>query len=169
MDIKKLCYIVVLTTILFTQEEILTFIPSIQLTFFLIILYGAVLGIKYASLIVLIHVLLDNLYMSSFTIFTIGPMLIGYFICLAGGYLLRNKNEYIIAVFSGICALIYSALFIPINTFVYHVDVIAYMISDIPFVLTMVSCNVISVIFLYKPMYKLLNKEINKNELIETI
>ena len=159
MNVKKLCYIVVLTTILFVQEEVLTFIPSVQFTFFLIILYGATIGLGYGSIIVVIHVLLDNLYMSSFTIFTIGPMLIGYEITLICGYLLRNRSEWIIALASGICALIYAALFIPVNIVVYNVDPIAYIIADIPFDVVLVCCNVLCVLILYKPMYKLLNDE----------
>ena len=161
MNVKKLCYIVVLTTILFVQEQVLTFIPSVQFTFFLIILYGATVGIGYGSIIVLIHVLLDNLYMSSFTIFTIFPMLIGYEITLICGYLFKNKSEWVIAASSALCAIIYAALFIPINVFVYNIDPIAYIIADIPFDIVLVCCNVLCVIILYKPMFKLLDDKIN--------
>ena len=61
MNIKKLCYIVVLTTILFVQEQVLTFIPSVQFTFFLIILYGATRGMGYGIIIAVINVLLYNI------------------------------------------------------------------------------------------------------------
>ena len=161
MNVKKLCYLVVLTTILFVQEQVLTFIPSVQFTFFLIILYGATVGIGYGSIIVLIHVLLDNLYMSSFTIFTIFPMLIGYEITLICGYLFKNKSEWVIAASSALCAIIYAALFIPINVFVYNIDPIAYIIADIPFDIVLVCCNVLCVIILYKPMFKLLDDKFN--------
>ena len=164
MSVKKLCYIVVLTTILFVQEEVLTFIPSVQLTFFLIILYGVTVGLGYGSIIVIIHVLLDNLYMSSFTIFTIFPMIIGYEITLLFGYLLRNKNEWIIAIASAICALIYAALFIPVNVFIYNVDARAYIIADIPFDIVMMCSNVLCVLLLYKPMYKVLTEDFSINE-----
>ena len=67
MTVKKLCYLVAFTTILFVQEEVLTIIPSVQFTFLLILLYGATIGIGYGSIVVVAHVLLDNLYMASFT------------------------------------------------------------------------------------------------------
>ena len=162
MTIKKLCYLVVMTTILFVQEELLTVIPSVQLTFFLIMIYGATIGIGYGSIIVVAHVLLDNLFMSSFTIATIGPMLIGYEITLILGYLLRGKNEFLNGVANGFCAIIYSALFIPVNIWLYNVNPTAYVIADIPFVLVMVTCNFLCAIFLYKPIYKLLYDEFNK-------
>lgn len=167
MSVKRLCYLVMLTAVLFVQEEVLTFIPSVQLTFFLIILYGATVGIRDGSIIVIIHVLLDNLYMSSFGIYTIGPMLVGYEITLVVGYLFKNKSEWLIAIMSGVCALIYAGLFIPVNIFVYDVDPIAYIIADIPFDLVMVTCNICCVLFLYKPLYSILDNELNKKEIEE--
>ncbi len=169
MTVKKLCYLVVLTTILFVQEELLTIIPSVQLTFFLIMIYGATIGIGYGSLIVVAHVLLDNLYMSSFGISTIAPMLIGYEITLTMGYLLRGKSEILNGIVNAGCAVIYSALFIPINIFVYDVEPLAYVIADIPFVLVMMTCNMFCALFLYKPIYKLLNNEFNKDKYISDI
>lgn len=162
MTIKKLCYLVVMTTILFVQEELLTIIPSVQLTFFLIMIYGATIGIGYGSLIVITHVLLDNLFMSSFTFATIIPMLIGYEITLIFGYLLRGKNEFLNGGVNALCAIIYSALFIPMNVIIYEVNPTAYIIADIPFVLIMMTCNFLCAIFLYKPIYKLLYDEFHK-------
>ncbi len=156
MTVKKLCYLVAFTTILFVQEEVLTIIPSVQFTFLLILLYGATLGIGYGSIVVVAHVLLDNLYMASFTIFTIGPMLIGYEVTLIIGYLLRNKSEWIVAISSIFCALFYVLLFYPINVYIYDVDLFAYFIADIPFDLVMVSCNFITVLFLFKPLKRVI-------------
>ena len=169
MTVKKLCYLVVLTTILFVQEELLTVIPSVQLTFFLIMIYGATIGLGYGSIIVLAHVLLDNLYMGSFYITTIGPMIIGYEITLLAGYLLRGKNEFLNGTINALCAVIYSALFIPVNIFVYDVEPLAYMIADIPFVLVMMTCNMFCALFLYKPIYNLLNKEFNKEKVQQVV
>ncbi len=169
MTVKKLCYLVVLTTIIFVQEELLTPIPSVQLTFFLVMIYGATLGIGYGSLIVVTHVLLDNLYMSSFGITTIGPMIIGYEITLLLGYLLRGKNEILNGAINALCAVIYSSLFIPINIFVYDVEPLAYIIADIPFVLVMMTCNMFCALFLYKPIYKLLDNEFNKDKNINQL
>jgi hypothetical protein len=82
-------------------------------------------------------------------------------------YLLRGKSEFLNGVINAICAIIYSALFIPINVVVYDVEPLAYIIADIPFVLVMVSCNMICALFLYKPIYKVITENINKE--IETL
>ena len=58
---KDLVLIALLTSILFLQEQLLSFIPNVQLTFFLIVLYSKKLGIVKSSLIILIYVIIDNL------------------------------------------------------------------------------------------------------------
>ena len=40
-NLKKLIYVSLFTAILFVQEELLTFIPDVQFTFILVMLYGA--------------------------------------------------------------------------------------------------------------------------------
>ena len=167
MTVKKLCYIVMLTAILFVQEEALTFIPNVQLTFFLIVVYGATIGIVDGSLVVIIHVLLDNLIMGSFTFYVIAPMLIGYEIALILGYLLRNKSEFYLALGAGIAGFIYSMIFWGSTVIFFKVDPVVYIIQDIPFELVLITCNVITVLFLYKPIKKLILEHYPKKKLVE--
>lgn len=162
ITVRDMTLMVCLTAILFVQEEMLAFIPNIQFTFLLMLLYGSVLGPKRASIIMVIHVMLDNLFMSSFGVFTIVPMLIGYEITILFGYIFGKRNEYLLSVFAGLSAIIYSLLFIPINIYVYDVKPIVYIISDIPFTAIMAICNIFCVIYLYKPLYKVLNEQYNK-------
>ena len=58
---KDLVLIALLTSFLFLQEQLLSFISNVQLTFFLIVLYSKKLGIVKSSLIILIYVIIDNL------------------------------------------------------------------------------------------------------------
>ena len=66
ITVKELCILAFLTVVLFIQEELFTFIPNFQFTFLLLAIYVVVLGYKRTSLIVLAHVLLDNLFMGSY-------------------------------------------------------------------------------------------------------
>ncbi len=169
LTVKDISIMVMLTAILFVQEELLTLIPNIQFTFLLIMLYGAVLGPKKASLIVLIHVLLDNLFMSSFIPTVILPMLIGHEITMLIGYLLKNNNLIILSIGITISSLIYAFLFFITTIYVYEINPIAYLIADIPFDIILIACNILCVILLYKPLYKILDDNINikKEESIE--
>ena len=166
MDVRDIAIMVMLTTILFVQEELLTLIPNIQFTFLLIMLYGAVLGPKKASLIVLVHVLLDNLFMSSFIPTVILPMLIGHEITMLIGYFLKNKNTIILSIGITIASLIYAFLFFITTIFIYNVNPLAYLLADIPFDLILISCNILCIILLYKPLYKTLFENINKEEIV---
>ncbi len=165
MNVSDIAIMVMLTAILFVQEELLTLIPNIQFTFLLIMLYGAVLGPKKASLIVLVHVLLDNLFMSSFIPTVILPMLIGHEITMLIGYFLKNKNTIILSIGITIASLIYAFLFFITTIFIYNVNPLAYLLADIPFDLILISCNILCIILLYKPLYKILFENINKEEL----
>ncbi len=163
LAVKDIAIMVMLTAILFVQEELLTFIPNIQLTFMLIMLYGAVLGPKRASLIVLVHVLLDNLFMSSFIPTVILPMLIGHEITMLLGYLLRNKNIVILSIGITISSLIYAFLFFITTIYVYDINPLAYLLADIPFDIILIACNILCLILLFKPLRKILEENINNN------
>ncbi len=156
---------VMLTAILTVQEEALTFIPNVQLTFLLIIVYGATIGILDGTIVVLVHLILDNLIMNSFTPYIMIPMFIGLELALICGYLLKNRKEWIVSIFAGISGLIYCALFFISTVFFYKVDPMAYLIADIPFEITLIVCNIVTVLFLYKPLVKIINDNYPKKGL----
>lgn len=161
IKVKDIAIMVMLAALLFVQEEALTLIPNIQFTFLLIMLYGAVLGPKKASLIVLVHVLLDNLFMSSFTPTVMLPMLIGHEITMLIGYYLKNKNTIILSIGITISSIIYAFLFFITTIFVYDINPLTYLIADIPFDIILIACNILCVILIYNPLYKILNENIN--------
>ena len=73
---KDLVLISLLSSILILQEQLLSFIPNVQLTFFLIVLYSKKLGIVKSSLIILIYVIIDNLLSGSLSLLFMPFMLI---------------------------------------------------------------------------------------------
>ena len=164
MTIKRLCILVVLTTILFAQEELLTFIPNVQLTFLLVVIYGATIGIRDGTLVILAHVLLDNLFMGTFNLYCMAPQFLGLFITLIMARIFKNKNEIIQSLFGAIGALIYCWLYVLVNIWFLDVRFIDYLIADIPFEIILVASTVVSILFLYKPLVKLINKFLNNNE-----
>ena len=156
-----------LTAILIVQEELLTVIPNVQFTFLLIISYGATIGIIDGTLVVLVHVIVDNLVMNSFMPSVMIPMFVGLEITLIFGYLLRNKKEWIVAIFAGIAGFIYCMVFWGSTIIFYSVEPISYLISDIPFEVILITCNVITILFLYKPLINLINDHYPKERKME--
>ena len=76
--IKDITIIAFFSAILFVQEQLLTFLPNVQLTVFLIVLYSKVFGLSKTLIIILIHTILDNIIMSSFSLYYFPFMLIGW-------------------------------------------------------------------------------------------
>ena len=90
--IMKIVMTALLTAIIFVQEELLSFIPNVQLTVLLLVVYGAYCGPKWGTIIVLLHVFLDNLFVGSLTIYVMLPMFIGWEIIMLASYFVRKKK-----------------------------------------------------------------------------
>ena len=63
-----LALIAIFTAILFAQEQILTSLPGLQLSVFLMVLFSKTLGLTKTSIIIVLYVLLDSFYMNSFSL-----------------------------------------------------------------------------------------------------
>ncbi len=169
ITIRKMCIISLMAVILFVQEEALTILPNIQLTFLLISLFAAIFGIKYSLIIVSIHVILDNVVMGSFTPIVMIPMLIGYVILVIVMYLVKNENLLIKVIMASICSWIYCMLFLFANALWLDIDVKAYFIADIPFEILLILSTILTMTYLYRPLEKVIYREWNKNQIEEDI
>ena len=87
---KKLVMIAMFIAIIFAQEEALTAIPNVQLTVLLLMVYGAVVGQFWGTVIVLVHCLFDNLFMASLRPEVFIPMAIGWEIVMLFGWISKK-------------------------------------------------------------------------------
>ncbi|MCF0115033.1 MAG: hypothetical protein HUJ56_06735 [Erysipelotrichaceae bacterium] len=156
LSIKQLTLIAFLAVILFVQEEVLTFLPNIQLTIFLLVLYGKKLSLKENVLIIVIHVLLDNLVMGSFNMLYMPFMLIGWLVIpISLHTIFKEVNDTIPLAFLGILfSLIYSWLYIIPNVLVLHVNFTHYLMADILFEVVLAGSSFLSILLLYEPCSK---------------
>ncbi len=154
---KDITIIAVMTTILFVQEQLLASLPGIQLTVFLIILFSKKLGLAKSSIIIVLHVLLDNFYMSSFSLMYTPTMLIGWLIIPLSLCTIFKKVEspIILALLGVLYSFIYCWLYIIPSYFLISISPIAYLISDITFEITLAVVSFVSILFLYKPCSKI--------------
>ena len=160
---KDITIIAVMTTILFVQEQLLASLPGIQLTVFLIILFSKKLGLVKSSIIIVLHVLLDNFYMSSFSLMYTPTMLIGWLIIPLSLCTIFKKVEspIILALLGVLYSFIYCWLYIIPSYFLISIDPITYLISDIAFEITLAVVSFVSILFLYRPcsnIFELLKK-----------
>ena len=165
ITVKELCILAFLTVVLFIQEELFTFIPNFQFTFLLLAAYVCVFGYRKTSLIVLAHVLLDNLFMGSLTPIVMIPMWMGYMIYISVIWLLRNKRLWAIVLGAVLSVIIYCLLFLVVNAIFLDINPYAYWITDIPFEVMLASCTAFTLIYIFRPLSKKLNELWYKDEL----
>ena len=157
--IYDLVLISALTAILFVQEQLLSGIPGVQLTIFLIVLYSRKLGFVKSSIIVILHVLLDNFYMNSFSLQYTPAMLVGWMIIpiVICGLCKKVESPIIFALLGALFSFIYCWMYILPNYLLHQVDPFVYLGSDIIFEIILSFTSFITILFLYKPCYKLLS------------
>lgn len=160
MKVKDLVLIAFLTGLLFVQEEALTFLPNIQLTVFLLVLYAKKLGFKKTTLIITIHVLLDNMVFGGFnpiviTFMWIGWMWIPVILCLFFKHINTSMK---LACLGVLFALLYSWTFVVCSCFIFNMKFIHYMIADIPFELILALSSFLSILWLYEPVSKVFDR-----------
>ena len=84
-------------------------------------------------------------------------------------YLLRRRNEFVVALGSVIAGLFYVGLYMIVNIYVLDMDPLAYIIADIPVDILLVTSNIITVMFLYKPLKKLIENNINEEKTTDNL
>lgn len=158
MDKKKLStrdivLIAFLAILLFVQEEVLTFLPNIQLTVFLLVLYSKKLGMKRTSFIILIHVLFDNLLMGSFNLYYVPFMFLGWLLIptLLQTLFKRMNDSFSLAMLGILFSFLYSWIYLIPGIFLYQIDPVVYLMSDILLELLLAISSFLSILWLYDP------------------
>lgn len=167
INVKDITLIALMTTILFVQEQILTFIPNVQLTVFFLVLYSKKFGLLKTTTICLIHVVLDNFVMGSFNLIYMPFMFIGWVIIpISLNTVFKNVNSNIILAFLGIAfSISYSWIYIIPNCIVLQVDFITYLLADIIWEILLATSSFLTILLLYKPCSRKFDKYIIKKEI----
>ena len=154
LTVKDMALIAMFASILFIQEEALTFIPNVQLTVFLLVLYSKRLGFIRTAIIIIIHVILDNLVMGSFSVIWTPAMLIGWLLIpiVICTIFRKTENFIILAIAGAILSFTYCWCFVLPNYLVMHIDPLKYLASDIVFECILAASSFISILCLYIPV-----------------
>ncbi|MBP5153476.1 MAG: hypothetical protein ILP12_00500 [Lachnospiraceae bacterium] len=163
---RELCIMSLLTVILFLQEQILNFLPNIQLTVFLMLLYTKCLGLWKTGMIVTVYVLLDSAFMGSLN----PPFTGGQWVAWMAGVLLIatvfRKTENVPALTGGavLMAFLYCWIMILPTMWLLHVEFLPYLASDLLFEVILAASSALSTLLLYEPLSKLLRKLLKYTE-----
>ena len=160
MKSKDVVIISLLAVVLFVQEQLLMVIPNVSLTIILMILYSKKLGLKKTLLIIFVYCMLDNLYMSSFNIVFTPVMLIGWFIIpiTLNTVFKKVNNIFHLSLIAFLLSLTYSWAFVIPSCLMFDMNVITYMIADIPYELILGISSFATTLILYKPLSRVFDK-----------
>jgi hypothetical protein len=75
----------------------------------------------------------------------------------------KCNNIWILALIGSIHGLIYAFCYAIGGIIFYQIDIVAYMLADIPFTILLVVSNFITIIWLYKPLHKILSIFLSEN------
>ena len=153
--LRDLILIALSTSILVVQELVLSFLPNIQLTTLLLLVYTKIYGLKKSIVIVFIYVLIDNLLFGSIMMMHIViPMLLAWLVIVSSFSLLlkMTRHQIVYIVFAYLCGHVYGLMFVPFQAFILNIDPIAYMLVDIPWEIVMGISNALAVLWLFDPL-----------------
>ena len=164
MSSKDIALIAIFSVILFVQEQLLSFIPNVQLTVFLLVLYSKVLGFKKTALIVLIHTILDNLINGSLNLMYFPFMLLGWMIIpiVITTLFRKTENSLVLGVAGIIFSFIYCWLFMIPNLIVYKTNILSYIAVDIFWEIVLAISSFLTILWLYNLTSKFLREKLKE-------
>ncbi len=162
MPLKRMIMIAMSITILFAQKQMLMFLPNIQLTTVLILLFVTLFTFRESVLIIVGYVLLDSLFIWGFNPIYTPAMLIAWTLIpvLWHTVLNRTLNVRTLAFFGLFFGFLYGWVFIPFTMIQVGIfDIRPYLIADLPFELLMAGSNFVTILWLYEPLYAVFKRE----------
>jgi hypothetical protein len=164
--LKETALIALLAAILFVQQILLSFIPNVSFTVLLLFLYSKILGFRKTAIIILIHVTAINL-LSPF-----GPLLPVHIPSMIFGWLIipiflttifkKVEDPFTLAFLGLIHGFIYGWVYIPVSVFLLDIPFKEYFLMDLIFEVIMAVSSFVTILWLYKPLYKFLEKQLDK-------
>ena len=156
MKTKKIALFAVLTSLLLVQEQALSFIPNVQFSTLLILLFASSFKLRDSFTMLAVYVFIDSLYMGSFNLIYMVPMYIGWSLIPIGYHVFfkGRENHMALAFFGLILGFVYGVIFMPFAVLLTGVDPWAYLMADIPFQIVMAISNFLTILWLYPPLKK---------------
>jgi hypothetical protein len=126
--------------------------------------FSKTMGIVKTSLIILIYVLLDNMALGSISLYYAPFMFLGWVLIpiFMNTIFLRVDNIFALGGISILFSFLYSWILAIPSIFIFGIPFLAYMIADIPFEIVLASSSFISVIYLFKPIEKIMKELLNR-------
>jgi energy-coupling factor transport system substrate-specific component len=158
--IKDMTLIAICASILFVQQLALSFLPNIQFSTLLVVLFSKTLGFKKTTFIITIHVLVVSLFSPVGTLnpIFIPPMFIAWMLVpiLLSTVFRKLESAFSLSLFGLVFGFVYGWIFVPFAVYFLQVPFKEYFLLDIPFEIMMAISNFITILWLYDILKKLI-------------
>lgn len=161
--IKDVVLVSICASVLFVQQLALAFLPNIQFTVLLVILYTRMLGFKKTSLIIFVHVIAVNLFSP------MGPTLPVFFPAMLIAWLIipvtlttifrRMQGTLFLSIYAFFYGFVYGWVFIPFAIYLTDAPFQAYLFADLPFQIIMGVSGFLTTFWLYEPLQAVFKRE----------
>ena len=161
--VREIVLLAVLATLLMLQKELMSFLPNISLTVFLMLLYAKCLGFGRSAAIITVYLLLDSMIWGSLNpIFTTAQW-IGWILgpALYCTVFKKTENNIVLACAAALAAFLYCWVMVVPTALIYTNQIGtlgAYLLTDIPWELVLALSGFIPTLLLYEPLSKRLRQ-----------
>jgi len=154
LNLKQLVWIAMFIPTIFALEYVMMSVPNIQLTFVLMLFYVHTVDTKTGFTGILVYTIIKSLVWG-FSLFT--PIA---FVSWCLIFLLKNKQTNYFAIC--LVSVLMMWLYAPLGIYIYGVSPIAYLLADFPFTVIFVVNNVLTTLWLYPQLQRLLKPLIKR-------
>lgn len=155
MNVKKFTILSVLVALTVVLEQVLSFLPNIQVTCLLIVIIGTSFNKSASALAIFVYVTLDNI-LGGFT-YLYPFMLVSWLMFVIIINLAKNKGEFVLALISLIFGLVHMLILAIPTIMILKIDPLVYLSADIPYTFIFMLVNFLTVFWLYKPLKKVMD------------
>lgn len=159
MKVKDIALLGILTAILYLVDQVLSFVPFLQLSMLLIILFSRKMGTLKTSIIVIIYVILEYIGVGFNLLFFIFSVIGWLFVPLLTNFLFRKTKSLISIALQGVLfSFLYSWIHIIPSCIIIESSIIDYLSMDIIFEISLAISSFVSILLLYKPLEKVIDR-----------
>ena len=159
MKVKDVTLLGILTAILYLVDQVLSFVPFLQLSMLLIILFSRKMGTLKTSIIVIIYVILEYIGAGFDLLFFIFSVIGWLFVPTLTNFLFRKTKSVISIALQGVLfSFLYSWIHIIPSCIIIESSIIDYLSMDIIFEISLAISSFFSILLLYKPLEKVIDR-----------
>ena len=159
MKVKDVALLGILNAILYLVDQVLSFVPFLQLSMLLIILFSRKMGTLKTSIIVIIYVTLEYIGAGFNLLFFIFSVIGWLFVPLLTNFLFRKTKSVISIALQGVLfSFLYSWTHIIPSCIIIESSIIDYLSMDVFFEISLAISSFVSILLLYKSLEKVIDR-----------